>query len=133
MLKREHYPESCARTRHLGRFDGLLLPPGLAVLLYGVVAQVSIGDLFVAGLLPTLLLFLMVWLCFWWARRAPPRLRELARPRAGWADLLLPVGVMADWRPRVDRRRTRRLHRAMRRARNADSPHHRRKALVWVV
>jgi len=39
---------------------GLLLPPSLAVLLYGVVAQVSIGDLFVAGLLPTLLLFLMV-------------------------------------------------------------------------
>lgn len=80
---------------------GLLLPPSLAVLLYGVVAQVDIADLFVAGLLPTLLLFVMVGSYAVWrgARGAPrPRFRwrELAAAvRASWADLLLPVGVVA--------------------------------------
>jgi C4-dicarboxylate transporter DctM subunit len=79
---------------------GLLLPPSLAVLLYGVVAQVNIGDLYVAGLLPTLLLFVMVgaYALLRGARGAPRhrfQLRELAAAaRAGWADLLLPVGVI---------------------------------------
>jgi tripartite ATP-independent transporter DctM subunit len=101
MLKRELYPEKFALglVTSAGSM-GLLLPPSLAVLLYGVVAQVSIGDLFVAGLLPTLLLFLMVggYAFLRGARGAPRhafRLRELAAAaREGWADLLLPVGVI---------------------------------------
>jgi len=101
MLTREHYPEKFALGLiTVGGSMGLLLPPSLAVLLYGVVAQVNIGDLFVAGLLPTLLLFVMVggYSLLRGARGAPRhpfRLRELAAAaRAGWADLLLPVGVI---------------------------------------
>ena len=101
MLKHEHYPEKFALGLvTAGGSMGLLLPPSLAVLLYGVVAQVNIGDLFVAGLLPTLLLFVMVggYALLRGARGAPRhrfRLRELAAAaRAGWADLLLPVGVI---------------------------------------
>lgn len=101
MLKNEHYPEKFALGLVTsGGSMGLLLPPSLAVLLYGVVAQVDIGDLFVAGLLPTLLLFVMVggYALLRGARGAPRhafQLRELASAaRAGWADLLLPVGVI---------------------------------------
>jgi C4-dicarboxylate transporter DctM subunit len=101
MLKHEHYPEKFALGLITsGGSMGLLLPPSLAVLLYGVVAQVNIGDLFVAGLLPTLLLFVMVgaYALLRGARGAPRhpfKLRELAAAaRAGWADLLLPVGVI---------------------------------------
>lgn len=101
MLKHEHYPEKFALGLiTAGGSMGLLLPPSLAVLLYGVVAQVDIGDLFVAGLLPTLLLFVMVgaYALLRGARGAPRhrfRMRELAAAaRAGWADLLLPVGVI---------------------------------------
>jgi len=101
MLKREHYPERFALGLVTsGGSMGLLLPPSLAVLLYGVVAQVDIGDLFVAGLLPTLLLFVMVggYALLRGARGTPRhrfRLRELAAAvRAGWADLLLPLGVI---------------------------------------
>ncbi|HEX7971994.1 MAG TPA: TRAP transporter large permease subunit [Thiobacillus sp.] len=101
MLKREHYPEKFALGLiTVGGSMGLLLPPSLAVLLYGVVAQVDIGDLFVAGLLPTLLLFVMVggYSLLRGTRGAPRHrfhLRELAAAaRAGWADLLLPVGVI---------------------------------------
>lgn len=101
MLKHAHYPEKFALGLvTAGGSMGLLLPPSLAVLLYGVVAQVDIGKLFVAGLLPTLVLLLMVGIhaLLNGARRAPRhrfRARELAAAaRAGWADLLLPVGVI---------------------------------------
>ena len=101
MLKREHYPEHFSLGLITsGGSMGLLLPPSLAVLLYGVVAQVNIGDLFVAGLLPTVLLFVMVggYAMLRGARSAPRhrfQVRELgAAARAGWADLLLPVGVI---------------------------------------
>ena len=39
---------------------GLLFPPSLAVILYGIVAQVPINDLYVAGLVPGLLMVLAV-------------------------------------------------------------------------
>ncbi len=101
MLKNEHYPEKFALGLITsGGSMGLLLPPSLAVLLYGVVAQVNIGDLFVAGLLPTLILFAMVgaYALLRGARgahRHPFQMNELAAAaRAGWADLLLPVGVI---------------------------------------
>jgi len=49
---------------------GLLLPPSLVVILYGVVAQVSIVDVFKAGLLPGNLLILPVVLwCVWKGKR----------------------------------------------------------------
>lgn len=39
---------------------GLLFPPSLAILLYGIVSGVSIDDLFIAGIIPGLLLLLML-------------------------------------------------------------------------
>jgi tripartite ATP-independent transporter DctM subunit len=39
---------------------GLLFPPSLAVILYGIVAQVPINDLYIAGLVPGLLMVLAV-------------------------------------------------------------------------
>jgi tripartite ATP-independent transporter DctM subunit len=101
MLKHAQYPERFALGLvTAGGSMGLLLPPSLAVLLYGVVAQVDIGELFVAGLVPTLVLFAMVggYALLRGARGAPRqrfRLGELAgAAREGWADLLLPVGVI---------------------------------------
>ncbi len=45
---------------------GFLIPPSIVLILYGVVAQVSIVDLFLAGILPGLLyaLLAMVWIAF---------------------------------------------------------------------
>lgn len=101
MLKREGYSQRFSLGLVTsGGSMGLLLPPSLAVLLYGVVAQVDIGELFVAGLLPTLLLFLMIggYAMLRGARAAPRhhfRVAELAAAaREAWADLLLPVGVI---------------------------------------
>lgn len=80
---------------------GLLFPPSLAVLLYGIVAGVNIDDLFLAGALPGLLLLVLVGL-FCMAigiRHSIPR-QAFELPalrgavREGLWDLLLPVGVV---------------------------------------
>lgn len=64
---------------------GLLLPPSLAVILYGVVAEVDIPQLFVAGLVPTVLQVVLVagftiFMTRRFARKASPfQVREALR------------------------------------------------------
>lgn len=79
---------------------GLLFPPSLVVLLYGIVAQVSIEDLFLAGLVPGALLLAMLAI-YSIAKGHTPRASQaftraefLAALRGGVWDLLLPVGVL---------------------------------------
>lgn len=80
---------------------GLLFPPSLAILLYGIVAGVNIDDLFLAGALPGLLLLLLVgFYCMAMGIRhdiprqpfAADALRKAIRD--GIWDILLPVGVV---------------------------------------
>lgn len=80
---------------------GLLFPPSLAILLYGIVAGVSIDQLFLAGIVPGLMLMVMLGLycLFIGSRRHMPRhrfsLRALFRElRNSYWDLLLPAGVI---------------------------------------
>jgi tripartite ATP-independent transporter DctM subunit len=61
VLLKEHYPEKFA----LGLLTtsgslGLLFPPSLPIILYGLVAQISIDKLFVAGLLPGIIIVLLL-------------------------------------------------------------------------
>lgn len=80
---------------------GLLFPPSLAILLYGIVASVSIDQLFLAGIVPGLLLMGMLGLycLFVGSRGHVPRhhfsWRALARElRNSCWDLLLPIGII---------------------------------------
>lgn len=80
---------------------GLMFPPSLPVLLYGIVAGVSIDDLFLAGALPGLLLLVMIML---YSMALGVRLHIPRQPFTGEAlrealregiwDILLPVGVV---------------------------------------
>ena len=80
---------------------GLLLPPALPLIVYGVVAQVPIEDLFLGGVLPGLLMTSLI--AAWGVReglrnrtpRAPFVAREAARALwdAKW-ELLLPAVVL---------------------------------------
>ncbi len=79
---------------------GLLFPPSLPVILYAYVAQVSVDKLFLAGLIPGLLLILM--LALYSIARRPrhvPRQRFTAREvwaaarGAAW-ELPLPLAVL---------------------------------------
>jgi len=61
MLREQHYPEkfSLGLMTCTGSL-GLLFPPSLPIILYGLVAKVSIDDLFVAGAVPGILLILIL-------------------------------------------------------------------------
>ena len=80
---------------------GLLFAPSLPLILYGVVAQISIDDLFLAGILPGLLMMAaMAGYCLWQSRRRPV-LRQpwswaalRAAARESLLDLPLPVVVL---------------------------------------
>ncbi len=61
ILKNEGYPENFS----LGLLTtsgslGLLFPPSLAMIIYGIVANVNVEQLFIAGLLPGLLLIILL-------------------------------------------------------------------------
>ncbi len=51
---------------------GMLIPPSLLLILYGLLTEQSIGDLFIAGVLPGLLLALIFALGIWLAARLRP-------------------------------------------------------------
>ena len=92
---------------------GLLLPPALPLILYGIVAQISIEDLFLGGLVPGVLLVLLV--AAWGVReglrsgieRHPFETRQAMRAawEAKW-ELLLPVivlvAIFAGWATLVE-------------------------------
>ena len=61
MLKQAHYPErfSLGLLTSSGSL-GLLFPPSIAILLYGIVSGVNIDDLFLAGIVPGLLLLVIL-------------------------------------------------------------------------
>jgi len=50
---------------------GLLFPPSIPLILYGIVAQVSVDQLFIAGLIPGLLMIAIIGGYSMWRSRAP--------------------------------------------------------------
>ena len=89
-----------------GSLTGPLIPPSLGLILYGVLTGTSIGDLFLAGILPAFLLAgLLVSYALWKARRedhpVPPPVPREARRGAVMAAipaLLLPVIIVGGIR-----------------------------------
>ncbi|MEJ7930735.1 TRAP transporter large permease [Ramlibacter sp. AN1015] len=102
-LVRHGYPVSYAASLQATSAElGVVIPPSIPMILYGVSAEVSIGELFVAGIGPGLLiggaLMLFVWLwCRWkgWGRNDGEGRLPVGRAtlQAGWA-LLMPVIIL---------------------------------------
>jgi C4-dicarboxylate transporter, DctM subunit len=82
---------------------GLLFPPSLPLILYGIVAGVAIGDLFVGGLLPGLVMLALLALLgvregiASGSGRTPFRIGEAARAawQAKW-ELMMPVVILGS-------------------------------------
>ena len=72
-LKRRGYPDAMAVGTLSGAGTlGLLIPPSIIMIVYGVAANVSIAKLFMAGVLPGILLALVfMGYIAWWALRHP--------------------------------------------------------------
>ncbi|MDZ7645550.1 MAG: TRAP transporter large permease [Woeseiaceae bacterium] len=63
----------------------LLIPPSIGMIVYGVVSGTSVGELFIAGIGPGLLILVLFSVyCYFYARvrQIPPE------PRSGWAERL---------------------------------------------
>ncbi|MFA7634100.1 MAG: TRAP transporter large permease [Thiohalomonadaceae bacterium] len=91
------YPDSFALALIINASDiALLIPPSIGFIIYGVIMKTSIGDLFLAGILPGLLIMLMFSIyCYFWAR-----IKGIAsEPKASWTvrfkalrNAILPMG-----------------------------------------
>lgn len=81
---------------------GLLFPPSLPVILYGLVAKVDIEKLFIAGIVPGFLIIFI--LSFWSIKNSPKKiLKPLQKERKLWSalkgsvwELFLPVGILVS-------------------------------------
>ncbi len=102
-LIKHGYPTSYAAALQATSAElGVIIPPSIPMILYGVSAEVSIGELFIAGFGPGLLiggaLMLFVWLyCKWkgWGKHDGEGRLPFGRAalQAGWA-LFMPVIIL---------------------------------------
>ncbi|PCJ83398.1 MAG: C4-dicarboxylate ABC transporter [Thiotrichaceae bacterium] len=102
ILKNEGYPQNFS----LGLLTtsgslGLLFPPSLAIIIYSIVAKVSIEDMFYAGLVPGLILILMLSIYSAFISRKNKVKRHayvfseaLSTCKHCFFDLLLPFGLV---------------------------------------
>ena len=104
MLRQERYPQrfSLGLLTASGS-SGLLFPPSLVVLFYGVVAGVDIGKLFLAGIVPGALLLAMLSLySVGIARKSGATkvrfvwTRAISDVEGAAFDLLLPIGIVVS-------------------------------------
>jgi tripartite ATP-independent transporter DctM subunit len=108
MIKRGMSRGFAAGVLSFGSLLTPIIPPGIGMILYGTIGQVSIGRLFAAGFVPALLLWAALGASvsitarrrgYQPERSAPPRIREVARALTGgiWA-LLFPVFLLLGLR-----------------------------------
>src|SRR5215470_725832 len=85
---------------------GPVIPPSIGFVIFGVAANVSISKLFLAGIVPGLLIGAALWITWWWLGRRehvqpPPRKSRAevmkALRESTWA-LLLPVIILVGLR-----------------------------------
>jgi C4-dicarboxylate transporter DctM subunit len=64
---------------------GILIPPSIVMVVYGAATETSVGKLFMAGVIPGIMLGLMLMVAIYWRARA---LKIEAQPRASLGEVL---------------------------------------------
>jgi tripartite ATP-independent transporter DctM subunit len=102
MKRKKYKPTFAAAVTSSSASLAIIIPPSIPMIVYGALADTSIIQLFVAGIIPGLLGgFLMLCLCYWFAVRYNlPREEAFSLPRLGRAfkeaapALLLPLVIL---------------------------------------
>jgi C4-dicarboxylate transporter, DctM subunit len=92
MLKERYNPGFAASICAVGGTLGSMIPPSIVMIIYGTFAEVPIGQLFIAGVLPGLLsaiVFSLVIIAVAWLR---PDICPPGNSRIGWADRIASLG-----------------------------------------
>ena len=83
-MRRYNYDEGfAAGTVAAGGTMGILIPPSAALIIYGILTEESIGDLFIAGIVPGILTVLLYIAVIWIVARFRPQMAPRAE-RATW-------------------------------------------------
>lgn len=94
MDKYRYHPSLSLGSIAAGGTLGILIPPSVALIIYGIISEQSISRLFIAGIIPGIVLSLLFCITiYFWARLRPsigPR-----GPRFGWRERL--AGVRHVW------------------------------------
>jgi len=64
---------------------GILIPPSIVMVMYAVATNTSVGALFIAGIIPGLILATMLGLTTWWRAR---KFNYPRQPKASWIERL---------------------------------------------
>jgi tripartite ATP-independent transporter DctM subunit len=91
MLERGYPPRLATGIIVGGGTLGILIPPSIVLLIYGIVTEVSIGKLFLAGIVPGLVIVVLFSLYITWAMRRAQRLVGAVAPDPASTTSLLRV------------------------------------------
>src|SRR5262245_43217073 len=94
MIKRGYDKSLALGTAAAGGTLGILIPPSVPMIIYGVLTETSIGDLFIAGILPGIMMAFLFSLTvvlkvLWRPELAPPLIE-----RTPWPDGLRALGAV---------------------------------------
>jgi C4-dicarboxylate transporter, DctM subunit len=101
MIAKGYSPRLALGATAAGGTLGILIPPSIPLILYGVITETSIGALFIAGIVPgmlmAILLSLTVLFLVWRNPGLAPRASAIAIQREKWRSLrsVIPVMLLA--------------------------------------
>lgn len=92
-MRRQGYDKGLALgVTAAGGTLGILIPPSIPMILYGVITETSVGDLFIAGILPGLMMAALLTLTIVVLVWRNPALAPRDDSAAGWAERLQALG-----------------------------------------
>jgi len=94
MKKKNYSPELSTGSLAAGGTLGILIPPSIGFIFYAIVTEVSIGRLFIAGILPGLLLAALFLAYIYLIARAKPEMAPRGEPTTFKEKMLSLKGVL---------------------------------------
>jgi C4-dicarboxylate transporter DctM subunit len=104
MLKRGYNRKLAVGSIAVGGTLGILIPPSITMIIYGIITEVSIGKLFIAGIIPGILLALILSVSVAIAVKMKPHLapvvegvswsKRFASLKRVWAFIILALSIL---------------------------------------